>query len=690
MATFAFKPQYTYKPTPPRSKSTATRRKPAPEQISILNKLQHIMSSGASLSTPRPAAAAAADDDGDYRPGIRGTGTIYGRSDKANDDENDDDRDFPIIEELLLTKLQEQGFTTEDRGPDRTGGVEGVASEERGGSVDQSRSAQSDDSGGSPDDPIFLLGDDDSSASAAEADDVSLRAESTEPEAGLFDSPENAVDSTTLAPRSSDGWHDIDDFPETAPRLQLAEQGALTSNSIYPHTPSSRLSSEPLHDSMSMDSKATTPFSSPPPRHCRASPETQLSQECRLHTGRGVADEHELVDHTLDTLLIDEGARKQQEVEQEQEKDEGNSEDEDEGPQQEMNVMSSVVTAEMAGGSLRLANRRQSLPNLDPSLEPSHNEAGSRSGGDSDDELNSTDSAKDDEKKPRPAKRKQLSSSHDGPTGKKRRRLPRESSSRHRRPLSKPHRQYLKSHSPLDQCSRVATSSSGTGRLPSPAPAMPQSIDTKMSLGNYNLSPSSRATLPTLTEITFRPHSAHCYSFTATIQDGCDGPGLSLGQVVRLITSIGHVGKIDDFTIKPMEQHSYLLSGFSYHPSSRLSSSGTALSTTAEAGRDHVDATRPGSHHGRAVDARALASRRCEPSSSNDDGGLSDSDPDVSSDDDGCSSARMNIPWDPVDEQRLVAWKKEGKPWNWILKKLPGRTESAVRQRVSIVKNRGK
>jgi len=71
MATLAFKP-YTYKPTAPRSKSTATRRRPAPEQVSILNKLQHIMSSGASLSTPQLAAAAAADDDRGYRPGIRG------------------------------------------------------------------------------------------------------------------------------------------------------------------------------------------------------------------------------------------------------------------------------------------------------------------------------------------------------------------------------------------------------------------------------------------------------------------------------------------------------------------------------------------------------------------------------------------------------------------------------------------
>jgi hypothetical protein len=43
-----------------------------------------------------------------------------------------------------------------------------------------------------------------------------------------------------------------------------------------------------------------------------------------------MADEHELVDHVLNTLLINEQARKQQEVEQE--KDKGNSEDEDKGP----------------------------------------------------------------------------------------------------------------------------------------------------------------------------------------------------------------------------------------------------------------------------------------------------------------------------------------------------------------------
>merc|ERR1711900_1181 len=371
-------------------------------------------------------------------------------------------------------------------------------------------------------------------------------------------------------------------------------------------------------------------------------------------------------------------------------KDEDNSEDGDEGPEQEINIGAPVVTAERAGGSPRPANRQQSLPNLDPSPESSHSEAGSRSGGDSDDELNTTNSAEYDEKKPRPAKRKQLSSSHGIVTRKKRKR-PQESSSRQRRPLSEPRRQYLKSHSSRGQCSRLPTSSSAKGRLPSPAPSMPQSIDTKMSLGDSNLSPSSRATSPTLTEITFRPHSAHCYSFTATIWDGCDGRGVSLAQLARLIASTGHVGKIDDFTIKPIEQHSYLLSGFSWH---------TLSSFTAEAGRDNVDTSRIWPRDGKAVDAGAFISRERESSSGDDDeSGLSHSDIEFGSDGDGdgCSSedelgrsgTRMNVPWDPIDEQRLLAYKKEGKSWKWIFRRFQGRTENSVRQRLSIVKRRG-
>jgi hypothetical protein len=118
--------------------------------------------------------------------------------------------------------------------------------------------------------------------------------------------------------------------------------------------------------------------------------------------------------------------------------------------------------------------------------------------------------------------------------------------------------------------------------------------------------------------------------------DGCDGRGVSFSQVARLIESIGLVGKTDDFTIKPMEQQSFLLTGFSRHTSSQPSSGGGTLST-AEVGRIHKNTRRTRPQDGRAVDAGALESRS-EPSSSDDDGGLSNSDPESSSDDNGCSS----------------------------------------------------
>ncbi|KAG9238930.1 hypothetical protein BJ875DRAFT_436917 [Amylocarpus encephaloides] len=102
------------------------------------------------------------------------------------------------------------------------------------------------------------------------------------------------------------------------------------------------------------------------------------------------------------------------------------------------------------------------------------------------------------------------------------------------------------------------------GRLLSPAPSASHATDVDMTPDCCNLDRSSRAILPTLTDVTFRPHSQHCCSFTAVVRDCCDGPGVSFNQVAQLIESIGYVGKIDDFTIKPMEQQrSFLLTGFS-------------------------------------------------------------------------------------------------------------------------------
>jgi hypothetical protein len=116
-------------------------------------------------------------------------------------------------------------------------------------------------------------------------------------------------------------------------------------------------------------------------------------------------------------------------------------------------------------------------------------------------------------------------------------------------------------------------------------------------------------------------------------------------------------------------------------------------STTVEADPTHRDATRIRPQHGSAVDARAPVSRVSEPSSSDDDGGLSNSDPDPISDDNRCSSEeepsiRKNIKWEGLDEHRLLTYKKEGKPWKWIFRKFPDRTEQAIRTRWNMIRPR--
>ena len=160
--------------------------------------------------------------------------------------------------------------------------------------------------------------------------------------------------------------------------------------------------------------------------------------------------------------------------------------------------------------------------------------------------------------------------------------------------------------------------------MPSPALSAPQSVDTEMPSECCNLGGSSRDVLPTLVKITFYPHPSCYYTFAAVIRDDRDGHEFSFRQLARLIENIGHARKIDDFTIKPIQQHLFLLTGFSQHTSSWPLSRGRAVGTTTEAGHIHGDATRARLQHGRAVSGKAIASRGSEPSSSDDDSGLSD------------------------------------------------------------------
>jgi hypothetical protein len=155
------------------------------------------------------------------------------------------------------------------------------------------------------------------------------------------------------------------------------------------------------------------------------------------------------------------------------------------------------------------------------------------------------------------------------------------------------------------------------------------------------------------------------------------------------------MGKIADFSIKPMEQYSFLVTGLSrYTLFQPLSGGGTV--STVEVGRIHRNTIRTRPQNGRAVDTGALV-LRSEPLSSNDNGRLSDSDSESSNNDDECSSkgkqGRSSTSkysrWSDLDKQCLVVYKKEDKSWEWIFCKFPGRTRPAIRIHWNIIRPRG-
>ncbi len=420
------------------------------------------------------------------------------------------------------------------------------------------------------------MGNNDSSDFKAKVNDSGLRAGSVAADEGLLDSLETAIDSTTSAPSNSDVWHDIDELLETAERLQHSEPKPSTSHSMRHHTSSSSsASSKPLHDHISAAGQCTA---------CAKS-EATMSPPARPHnppnhlpTDRSAADEHELVRPALNSDIFDEEERQRREEEEEQDDwGYGNDNDNEDGRQLQQEVEEDVIATLMSEkvGDTRLSSNKDEslrLATHDPSPEPSQDKLGRHSSNFSDDELNSDPVSINVDRELRPTKRKRSSSSTN-PIYKKRKRHLEQRSTPQRRP-----------YSPLDHGPRVTAVSRAKGRLPLLAPSTPQTIDTEILSDCYNLSRLSSNTLLTLTEVTFRPHSTRCCSFTAVIRDGRDGRGVSFSQLAQLIESVGHVGKIDDFTIKLTEQHSFLLTGFSRHTLSRLSS-GTILSPTVEANR---------------------------------------------------------------------------------------------------------
>jgi hypothetical protein len=108
-----------------------------------------------------------------------------------------------------------------------------------------------------------------------------------------------------------------------------------------------------------------------------------------------------------------------------------------------------------------------------------------------------------------------------------------------------------------------------------------------------------------LIEVTLRTHSPHHYLFVPVVRDNRDKPS-SFSQLGKLIEDVGHAGKIDDYTINPLKQNLFLLTGFSLRISCRLSQSGTTAETAVEAIPRHCDATRTQLQHDTTVDTGLL------------------------------------------------------------------------------------
>lgn len=162
---------------------------------------------------------------------------------------------------------------------------------------------------------------------------------------------------------------------------------------------------------------------------------------------------------------------------------------------------------------------------------------------------------------------------------------------------------------------------------------------------------------------------------------------------------MGCIEEIDVHTIKWLPQDIVQLIGLSRLASSRLSPNVRTKGTPPKTGRIHNGTASVRHWHDKVVDTGTTTLPGSEPSSSDDDSNSSNSDPDSdpSSDDDGCSSVAdqgrsstsNQSRWSGLDEQRLLAYKKEGKSWDWIFDKFPGRTRPAIRTRWNMIRPRG-
>lgn len=213
------------------------------------------------------------------------------------------------------------------------------------------------------------------------------------------------------------------------------------------------------------------------------------------------------------------------------------------------------------------------------------------------------------------------------------------------------------------------TASHTKGRFLSPLPPRSAFADARAPSDCDGIGRWSNQTPQKLAHIMLRPVSTSVSFLATIIQDDRNVPTFSYSQSLTLIESeLGNAGHIDSVTIIPLTLNSWLLTGFlrTLHGKSGLAVSRTAMKANGTCNDSESD-TR--TLRSKAAKIGAIHSMEDERSSEDDDDS-SDNDVDL-------SYSR----WSLLDDDRLLAYKREGRPWNWIFCRFPRRTEGAVRTR---------
>lgn len=401
------------------------------------------------------------------------------------------------------------------------------------------------------------------------------------------------------------------------------------------------------------------------------------SQEGHLDTDRNTTYKHEPVRHQLDTDIYDgeNGTEQDEDVDGEQ-------------PQQGINTVAAALTEKIddirlpsqENESARPAKRQMLVPNRDPSPESDQDKRGKNAdnysnGGHNNTELDEGGAGH------RPAKRQRLSPSCDWPTPQKHQQHLQWKSSSQPRRRSKHQQRSRKTYSAPEEDSAVLFGS--TCLQPNMCcPSLPdkQHRETTTRRSGSQRSGTSNDSKPAITART-TPAASESNPLARPL---LNAPVVDDNQDWEVRNVIGKE-VVNDEVYYLVDWRPTLISGHSLGNSKELVDQFEArLRAKGE------------SQHGKAVEFGASASRDDE-QSNDDDSGLSDSDYDLSNSDNDeslteneqrPSSTRRNNPWSALEDQRLLAYRKEDKPWKWIFQKFPGRTTDAVRMRWSMVRPR--